>query len=630
LPPQGNYQIEITNKADIGNYQISLLGPNNKPTITVDSPAADLIWDGTSPVEISWTAEDMDDNADIDLYFDTDNTGNNGILITSGIKEEDAVSSYQWNIDQNIQSGAYYVYAKIDDGENAPLFAYSAGKIAIENPNAPAVPSNVVVTSKDGGLKLEWDENTEENLTGYRVYLSDNPGSGIFNYDFGVGMDTSYEIQGIVNGQDYEVAVSAVNSDGFESSLSVSQQATPNGTGVGGSPDLMVDTDNSSVTLNSDSEDVIMIQVRINNIGTYDSYSARVSCYYGEISEANFIGTQLVGQIDAGNYLDAEFEFDTGVLLSNPTSKGIFVNINEVVLPELETGNNLGIIKNALPKDKPCKARFMADPVSGFAPLTVTFDGSGSQGESFEWDYGDGSAKGTGKTPSHIYTSSGVYSASLTADDPANNCTDTRTVTITVISTAEVNQPPIAYAGPNQMIYESEMTAILDGSGSYDPNPGDIIAYRWNQTAGTAVELSDPTDVKPRFTVSNIAEESLEFELTVTDGVLEDKAKVMIIVKKLKEYHSGDYNPADHKISLSELLRVVQLYNSESYHCDSEGEDGYAVGNGDKNCMPHDSDYNPQDWSVSLSELLRFIQLYKSSEYQTDPNGEDGFSPIGK
>jgi len=93
-------------------------------------------------------------------------------------------------------------------------------------------------------------------------------------------------------------------------------------------------------------------------------------------------------------------------------------------------------------------------------------------------------------------------------------------------------------------------------------------------------------------------------------------------------HHSADYNPKDYEISLSELLRVIQLYYNGSYHCSPDGEDGYASGEGDKNCSPHMSDYNPQDWSIGLDELLRIIQFHISSGYGVDADEEDGFSPL--
>jgi len=90
-------------------------------------------------------------------------------------------------------------------------------------------------------------------------------------------------------------------------------------------------------------------------------------------------------------------------------------------------------------------------------------------------------------------------------------------------------------------------------------------------------------------------------------------------------YHSADYN-RDFHISIGELLRVIQLFSSEEYHCDSSTEDGFASGTGTQNCEPHDSDYAPRNWKIEIGELLRLIQLYISSEpYHADPNGEDGF-----
>ena len=101
---------------------------------------------------------------------------------------------------------------------------------------------------------------------------------------------------------------------------------------------------------------------------------------------------------------------------------------------------------------------------------------------------------------------------------------------------------------------------------------------------------------------------------------------VVINIGDVAAYHSADYKPADYKIGLTELLRVIQLYGNGTYHCDSGGEDGYAPGDGDRTCDPHDSDYSPQDWKLGLTELLRMIQIYSSSEYHASQGGEDGFA----
>lgn len=90
--------------------------------------------------------------------------------------------------------------------------------------------------------------------------------------------------------------------------------------------------------------------------------------------------------------------------------------------------------------------------------------------------------------------------------------------------------------------------------------------------------------------------------------------------------HSGDY-VADWRVSVSELLRIIQFYNTGSFHCSPATEDGFAPGPGDVACSAHNADYAPQDWTISLSELLRIIQFYNAGCYGPAPNTEDGFAP---
>jgi len=85
----------------------------------------------------------------------------------------------------------------------------------------------------------------------------------------------------------------------------------------------------------------------------------------------------------------------------------------------------------------------------------------------------------------------------------------------------------------------------------------------------------------------------------------------------------------NNQISLSELLRVIQFFNSDGFHCQAGTEDGYAPGPGDQTCANYATDYNPVDWRISLSELLRVIQFFNSGGYHYCPedNTEDGFCP---
>jgi len=98
-------------------------------------------------------------------------------------------------------------------------------------------------------------------------------------------------------------------------------------------------------------------------------------------------------------------------------------------------------------------------------------------------------------------------------------------------------------------------------------------------------------------------------------------------------YHTADQNQ-NQRVDLSELLRVIQFYNLGDFRCaipPESTEDGYAPGVGDTSCARHDSDYAPRDWRIGLSELLRLIQFFNTGGYRYCPESgsEDGFCPAG-
>src|SRR5205085_4785920 len=68
------------------------------------------------------------------------------------------------------------------------------------------------------------------------------------------------------------------------------------------------------------------------------------------------------------------------------------------------------------------------------------------------------------------------------------------------IQNQQQKAPPVANAGPNQVVYVGS-TVILNGRSSYDPNPsGSIVYYRWVQVAGIPVSLVGSNTASPTFT----------------------------------------------------------------------------------------------------------------------------------
>lgn len=82
----------------------------------------------------------------------------------------------------------------------------------------------------------------------------------------------------------------------------------------------------------------------------------------------------------------------------------------------------------------------------------------------------------------------------------------------------EPNTPPVADAGPDQVVNENQLVA-LDGTGSADVD-GDDLNYAWTQVGGPTVslDLNDPT--MPQFLAPTVAigGATLSFEIVVNDG----------------------------------------------------------------------------------------------------------------
>jgi C1A family cysteine protease len=86
-------------------------------------------------------------------------------------------------------------------------------------------------------------------------------------------------------------------------------------------------------------------------------------------------------------------------------------------------------IKNYAPIATPS-----ATPMSGDVPLTVEFTGTGTDYDgtivSYDWDFGDGTSSTT-QNPTHIYTSHGTYTATLTVtDDYGASRSDSVTISV--------------------------------------------------------------------------------------------------------------------------------------------------------------------------------------------------------
>jgi PKD repeat protein len=134
------------------------------------------------------------------------------------------------------------------------------------------------------------------------------------------------------------------------------------------------------------------------------------------------------------------------------------------------------------------RAEFIADPLEGNVPLTVSFDGSSSSAfegsiVSFEWDFGDGSSPTiTSASVSHKYNQIGSYEAKLKVTSNSNeSSTTTRMIHVREI-------PLRACFEPSRQSGDAPLPVTFDPKCS----TGAIETYSWDFGDGGTSDSRKP------------------------------------------------------------------------------------------------------------------------------------------
>jgi hypothetical protein len=106
-------------------------GIDDPPNLVWRRPRVDSVL-SEGFVRLVWNDEDPDSNAVIALYYDTDDTGADGVLIADGIAEDPDSGGdvYRWDTN-GIARGRYWFYAIIDDGTSQQT-VYTTASVELE------------------------------------------------------------------------------------------------------------------------------------------------------------------------------------------------------------------------------------------------------------------------------------------------------------------------------------------------------------------------------------------------------------------------------------------------------------------------------------------------------------------
>jgi len=216
-PEVGNWQAVIPNVLEIGEYRLKILGGNVTPKLLLGALTID---EENLTAKITWQDKDDDDDANISLYYDTDAEGFDGALIVDNISENDELDGFQWDF-SDIPSGTYYIYGKIDDGVNMPVFSYSSTPLLVQNTQAPEPPTELKGNIEGDTIKLNWKESPSgEAVEGYAFYWTDTPNQPGYSYRLAIGKQTEYTLVGLEVGRTYRIAVVAYDAQAHESKYS--------------------------------------------------------------------------------------------------------------------------------------------------------------------------------------------------------------------------------------------------------------------------------------------------------------------------------------------------------------------------------------------------------------------------
>jgi len=120
--------------------ETDVLASSGAPSIEVITPSSDLTVTAGDLVQIRWVDSDPDDNAQVTVFYDSDNDATNGFTAITQVDEDpDGASDiHDWDT-TGVTPGTYYVGAEIDDGTDQAV-AYAPGQVTIESAVAPPPP----------------------------------------------------------------------------------------------------------------------------------------------------------------------------------------------------------------------------------------------------------------------------------------------------------------------------------------------------------------------------------------------------------------------------------------------------------------------------------------------------------
>jgi PKD repeat protein len=218
----------------------------------------------------------------------------------------------------------------------------------------------------------------------------------------------------------------------------------------------------------------------------------------GDVAIDLYAGGIVHSNIVTSTHSDGLFFWGTGTSL--PSRSDYTVRITDVSGQDVLDDSDAPFTIAPVPT-----ATFTLAPNSGMVPLTVTFtDTSASLVDALLWGFGDG-LTATHQHPTHVYTTTGIYTVTLAVSGPAGSDSVTHTDAITVTP-----PPLVADFSAHPILGTPPLTVTFTDRSSGPPTD----RWTWAFGDGLAAALQHPSHVYTR---------TGAYTVTLTAGADEDE-----------------------------------------------------------------------------------------------------------
>lgn len=412
-------------------------------------------------------------------------------------------TSFSPTNDAHVQSGKGYNQniIRLEENHRTSYLMFDLSPILALNGTISEASLQITINSDDGSGNISVHKGTASNWTEENLSESNAPGLDVLVGDiikeYKIGATEIIELQ-VANLQPEVATLILSHKGGNDLAFASKEHVSKIGPKLvvtyrvpSGSEEIAI-SEEESTSVEDPSEEITTEETNENEepIAVADATPASG----GVPLEVSFVGINSTDDTKINSY-SWDFKDGSIAISANPTHTFTTAGVYEVELTVsdeqgLSNTDKVTITVTENENETP-KAVISATPISGVAPLEVTFNGSGSTDDnsiaSYSWNLKNGSNANTANFK-YTYTEAGNYDVELTVKDE-NGLTSTASVIITV--SEPTNEAPVAVVSANKTSGVAPLEVQFVGNNSIDDK--EVTSYLWNFKDGSTATSANPS-----------------------------------------------------------------------------------------------------------------------------------------